>query len=79
MFTIDGRLCWNPATGRAEFPFLEFQLGIGRVDWAESGVPTCAGYEPPDRLRLRFGPEVGRPGPARPGVPRSSYGRDRGK
>jgi hypothetical protein len=53
---IDSRLCWTPATGQAEFPFLEFQLGI---DWAEVGVPPFAGYEPPDRLRLRYGPEAG--------------------
>lgn len=56
---IDCRLCWNPEAGRAEFPFLEFQLGIGRIDWAEVGVPAFPGYEPPDRLRLRFGPEAG--------------------
>jgi hypothetical protein len=56
---IDCRLCWNPMTGRAEFPFLEFQLGIGRVDWAEVGVPAFAGYATPEHLRLRFGPEVG--------------------
>lgn len=56
---IDCRLCWNPATGRPEFPFLEFQLGIGRVDWAEVGIPAFAGYETPADLRRRYGEEVG--------------------
>ncbi|HEX4608575.1 MAG TPA: hypothetical protein VH092_10260 [Urbifossiella sp.] len=41
-----------------EFPFLELQFGIGRVDWAEVGTAAFAGYETPAQLRLRFGPEA---------------------
>jgi hypothetical protein len=52
-FGVDGRLCWNPATNRVEFWFLEFQFGIGRID-----VPQ-PGYRSPAELRKRFGPEVG--------------------
>jgi len=53
-FGVDGRLCWNPATNGAEFWFLEFQFGIGRID-----VPLPPGYRSPVQLRERFGPEVG--------------------
>ena len=53
-FGIDGRLCWNPATNGAEFWFLEFQFGIGRID-----APPLPGYHSPAELRERFGPEVG--------------------
>src|SRR5437016_5922739 len=51
---IDGRLCWNSATSRAEFWFLEFQFGIGRIDG-----PPPPGYQSPAELRERFGPESG--------------------
>jgi hypothetical protein len=53
-FGVDGRLCWNPATNSAEFWFLEFQFGIGRID-----APPPPGYRSPVQLRERFGPEVG--------------------
>jgi hypothetical protein len=52
-FGVDGRLCWNPETQSAEFWFLEFQFGIGRID-----APP-PGYRTPVELRERFGPEVG--------------------
>ncbi|MBN9118576.1 MAG: hypothetical protein J0I06_05385 [Planctomycetes bacterium] len=52
-FGIDCRLCWNTSTGRVEFPFLEFQLGIGRID-----VPL-AGYKTRGELLRLFGPEIG--------------------
>lgn len=52
-FGIDGRLCWNATAGRAEWPFLEFQFGIGRVD-----VPL-AGYQTRAELAAQFGPECG--------------------
>jgi hypothetical protein len=52
-FGVDGRLCWNPATNSAEFWFLEFQFGIGRID-----APP-PGYRSPAELRERFGPEAG--------------------
>lgn len=50
-FGIDGRLCWN--AGRVEWPFLEFQFGIGRVD-----LPL-AGYRTRAELAAQFGPERG--------------------
>lgn len=53
-FGVDGRLCWNPATNGAEFWFLEFQFGIGRIE-----APPPPGYQPPAELRERFGPEAG--------------------
>jgi hypothetical protein len=53
-FGVDGRLCWNPTTKSAEFWFLEFQFGIGRID-----APPPPGYLSPAQLRERFGPEVG--------------------
>ena len=52
-FGIDGRLCWNATTRRAEWPFLEFQFGIGRID-----VPL-AGYRTRADLAAQFGPESG--------------------
>ena len=52
-FGVDGRLCWNSATNRVEFWFLEFQFGIGRIDL------RLPGYRSPAQLRERFGPEVG--------------------
>lgn len=52
-FSVDGRLCWNTATNRVEFWFLEFQFGIGRID-----IPRL-GYRSPAELRERFGSEVG--------------------
>lgn len=58
-FGVDCRLCWNTEADRAEFPFLEFQFGIGRIDWSELGSPAFAGYETPEQLRSRFGPEAG--------------------
>ena len=42
---IDCRLCWNPLTGRPEYPFLEAQFGIGRIDWLALGEPPYAGYK----------------------------------
>lgn len=51
-FGIDTRLCWNATEGRAEFPFLEFQFGIGRID-----LPL-AGYKPREELVRLFGPEM---------------------
>ena len=53
-FGVDGRLCWNPAAKGAEFWFLEFQFGIGRID-----APPPPGYRLPADLRERFGPESG--------------------
>jgi hypothetical protein len=53
-FGVDGRLCWNPATNCAEFWFLEFQFGIGRIE-----SPLLPGYQSPAELRERFGPEAG--------------------
>jgi hypothetical protein len=53
-FGVDGRLCWNPETNSAEFWFLEFQFGIGRID-----APPLPGYRSPVELRERFGPELG--------------------
>lgn len=53
-FGIDCRLCWNAATGEVEFPFLEFQFGIGRID-----APAFAGYKTRAELNTLFGPETG--------------------
>lgn len=50
---IDGRLCWNATAARAEWPFLEFQFGIGRID-----VPL-AGYQARAELVAQFGSESG--------------------
>ena len=58
-FGIDCRLCWNTTTERAEFPFLEFQFGIGRIDRAAMGSVPIAGYMTREELRQRFGPEIG--------------------
>ena len=52
-FGIDGRLCWHATAGRAGWPFLEFQFGIGRVD-----VPL-PGYRTRAELAAQFGPESG--------------------
>jgi hypothetical protein len=52
-FGIDCRLCWNAGAERVEYPFLEFQFGIGRID-----VPL-AGYKTRDELARLFGPEAG--------------------
>lgn len=52
-FGIDCRMCWNAIAQRAEYPFLEFQFGIGRID-----VPL-AGYRTRAELAHEFGPEVG--------------------
>jgi hypothetical protein len=52
-FGIDCRLCWDAAAERVEFPFLEFQFGIGRID-----LPL-AGYKTRAELVHEFGPEVG--------------------
>jgi hypothetical protein len=57
-FGIDCRLCWDAAARRVEFPFLEVQFGIGRIDPDEVGADTLPGYRTPDELRARFGPEV---------------------
>jgi hypothetical protein len=57
-FGIDCRLCWNRATGRAEYPFLEFQFGIGRIT-PPALTPALAGYKTRDELSREFGPEVG--------------------
>jgi hypothetical protein len=56
-FGIDCRLCWDPATGRAELAFLEFQFGIGRIDWPALG--GVAGYKTRQGLVSLHGPEVG--------------------
>jgi hypothetical protein len=53
-FGIDCRLCWNAATGEVEYPFLEFQFGIGRIDQF-----APAGYKTRAELRALFGSEVG--------------------
>jgi hypothetical protein len=58
-FGIDLRLCWDAALGRVEYPFLEVQFGIGRIDWGELGEPSFAGYRTPAELRELFGPELG--------------------
>lgn len=58
-FGIDYRLCWDEVNGRAEFPFLEFQFGIGRIDWPALGCDPLAGYKTPAELRRLFGPETG--------------------
>ena len=58
-FAIDCRLCWNPVTERAEYPFLELQFGIGRIDGAAFGSVPLAGYRTRDELADRFGPEFG--------------------
>lgn len=58
-FGIDCRLCWNATTRRAEFPFLEFQFGIGRIDRGEMGTAPFAGYRTREELGRLFGPEVG--------------------
>jgi hypothetical protein len=50
-------LCWDAAAGRAEFPFLEFQFGIGRIDWPALG--SVAGYKTRQELVSLYGPEVG--------------------
>jgi hypothetical protein len=55
-FAIDYRLCWNPAAGRAEFAFLEFQFGIGRIEGSALG-PGLAGYRTRSELAELFGPE----------------------
>jgi hypothetical protein len=52
-FGIDCRLCWNAIAERVEFPFLEFQFGIGRIDL------SLAGYKTRAELVREFGPEVG--------------------
>jgi hypothetical protein len=52
-FGIDCRLCWNTGHGCAEYPFLEFQFGIGRI------TPALEGYKTRDELVREFGPEVG--------------------
>lgn len=52
-FGIDCRLWWNARAERAEWPFLEFQFGIGRID-----LPL-AGYKTRDELVRLFGAEVG--------------------
>jgi len=44
---------WSRASGPAS------SRGSRVAEWAEMGVPAFAGYDPPGRLRLRFGPEVG--------------------
>jgi hypothetical protein len=41
-FGIDGRLCWDAVAGRAGWPFLEFQFGIGRVEAPLAGYRTRA-------------------------------------
>jgi hypothetical protein len=56
---IDCRMCWDPGTGRVEYPLLEIQFGIGRVDWSAIGEPPFAGYKTGTELRGAFGPEVG--------------------
>jgi len=53
-FGIDCRLCIDPRTGGAEFPFIEFQFGIGRIDWH-----PFADYRTPEQLRECFGLEIG--------------------
>jgi hypothetical protein len=53
-FGVDGRLCWNPESNAVELWFLEFQLGIGRIDGLQ-----LPGYLSPADLRERFGPEAG--------------------
>jgi hypothetical protein len=53
-FGIDCRLCWNAVAGEVEFPFLEFQFGIGRID-----APAFAGYKTRAELKTLFGPESG--------------------
>jgi hypothetical protein len=53
-FGVDGRLCWNPGAHAVEFWFLEFQLGIGRIDG-----PPPPGYLTPAALLERYGPEAG--------------------
>jgi hypothetical protein len=58
-FGIDCRLCWNPATERAEYPFLEYQFGIGGIDGAAFGSVPLAGYKTRDELTDHFGPEFG--------------------
>jgi hypothetical protein len=54
---IDFRLCWDAATGRAAFPLIEVQVGIGRVEG--DAARALAGYNTPAELRSRFGPEAG--------------------
>jgi hypothetical protein len=56
-FGIDCRLCWNPTIGQVEYPFLEFQFGIGRIDPPVSGS-ALGGYKTRDELIRRFGPEI---------------------
>ena len=58
-FGIDCRLCWDSSAGPAEYPLLEIQFGIGRVDWPALGAPPFAGYKTGTELRRLFGPEVG--------------------
>ncbi len=57
-FGIDYRLCWNSDEGRAEFPFLEFQFGIGRIEPPALG-PALVGYKTRAELAALFGPETG--------------------
>jgi hypothetical protein len=57
-FGIDCRLCWNAGANRLEFPFLEFQFGIGRIDPSALGS-DLAGYKTRAELADEFGPEVG--------------------
>ena len=52
-FGIDCRLCWNATAERVEYPFLEFQFGIGRIDLPLPGYRTRAA------LAHQFGPEAG--------------------
>jgi hypothetical protein len=58
-FGIDCRLCWNPATERTEYPFLEIQFGIGRIDPAILADGGLEGYRTAAELRSAFGLEVG--------------------
>jgi hypothetical protein len=56
-FGVDCRLCWDAATGRAEFPFLEFQFGIGRIDGP--ALESVPGYKTRQDLVSLYGPEFG--------------------
>jgi hypothetical protein len=57
-FGIDCRLCWNAGEGCVEYPFLEFQFGIGRIT-PPALTPALAGYRTRAELVRAFGPEVG--------------------
>lgn len=56
---IDCRLCWDVGLGRVEYPLLEIQFGIGRIDWHGVGEPPFTGYKTGTELRGLFGPEAG--------------------